>query len=119
MFWELFVSSIIREIARSLNPRIKQKPESKYFYALDSHDSNVVRFTGILGLLSLIFLAAGYVNFLRLSMWATVLFVPLFVIVLLYYFIQYVLLIQYPGFNVYRHEQRVARYKQSALKDHY
>lgn len=97
-----------------LNVRVKKTNDPKYFYALDKHDSRIVRFTALLGLLSLGFVIAGYVNFLRISPWIDIIFAPLFLLIVLYYLIQYGLLVQYPGFDIAEHRKRVAWFKQRA-----
>ena len=97
-----------------LNPRVKKIDNPKYFYALDKHDAYVVQFTGLVGLISLSFLIAGYLNFLRISIWVAVSFAPLFILIVLYYLVQYWLLVQYPGFDAEQHKRKVAWYKQRA-----
>lgn len=99
------------KLAGFLDPRVKKTTNSKYFYALDGRDSRTVRFTAFLGLVSLGFLVAGYLNFVRISLWVGALFGPLFLLIVLYYLIQYGLLVQYPGFDIDQHRKKVAWFK--------
>src|SRR5580700_738271 len=90
--------------------RIRKIRNEKYFYALDTHDSRLVRFLGILGFSSTFFVVLGYYQFLHISPLLAVLFTPVIVIITLYYLIQYTLLTFYPGFDLERHKQRVTDY---------
>lgn len=90
--------------------RIKKNRQEKYFYALDSHDSRLVRLLGVLGITSLFFVILGYYQFLHISPLLAALFTPALLIISLYYFVQYLLLAMYPGFDLQRHKQKVTDY---------
>src|SRR6266852_2247241 len=92
--------------------RVRKIKDEKYFYALNAHDSRLVRMIGVLGFISTLFIVLGYYQFLHISPYLAVLFSPVLVIIALYYLIQYLLLSFYPGFDVGRHGQRVADFWQ-------
>jgi len=87
--------------------RIKKSTSEKYFYALDGPDAGRVRFVGVLGIIATLFITLGYFQFVHISIVLSVLFAPVLVIILAYHFIQYLLLVAYPGFDADRHRQRV------------
>src|ERR1700759_4049061 len=90
--------------------RVKKAGQEKYFYALDSHDSRLVKLLGIFGIFSLLFVELGYYQFLHISVFLAILFAPALIVITLYYLVQYLLLACYPGFDLGRHEQKVADY---------
>ncbi|HSX31760.1 MAG TPA: glycosyltransferase, partial [Candidatus Saccharimonadales bacterium] len=87
--------------------RVKKPTSEKYAYALDGDDARKVKAVGILGFVSTVFILFGYVQFVHISVYIALSFVPVIVIILLYHFIQYGLLVFYPGFDAERHRQRV------------
>lgn len=87
--------------------RIKKPTSEKYSYALDGQDSARVRFLGVLGLASTVFIMFGYLQFLHVTLYVAAFFAPILLVILLYHFIQYGLLALYPGFDVGRHRQKV------------
>lgn len=94
--------------------RVRKAKDEKYFYALNAHDSRIVRLTGILGLVSMLFVVLGYYQFLHISLLLAILFSPVLLIITLYYLTQYILLTFYPGFDVDRHKQKVADFWHNA-----
>jgi cellulose synthase (UDP-forming) len=90
--------------------RIRNITDEKYQYALDARDASRVRLLGVLGLISLIFVILGYVQFLHISAVLAAFFAPVLLITTLYYTIQFFLLSRYPGFDLGRHKQRIATY---------
>lgn len=90
---------------------IRLKPNSKYFYTLDNHDTGSVRLIGFAGLVSLVFLVIGFINFLKISPLISILFGPLLLIIAAYHLINYWLMAQYPGFDITKHRSLVADFK--------
>jgi cellulose synthase (UDP-forming) len=99
--------------------RVNQIYDYKYFYALDKHDSDVVRLSGFFSLISLIFLIIGYIKFFGISLLVGTLFAPVFILIVAYLFIQGCLLLQYSGFDVKKHQARVEKYREFAASNNF
>ncbi|HUB93598.1 MAG TPA: glycosyltransferase [Verrucomicrobiae bacterium] len=96
--------------------RVRKIRDEKYFYALNAHDSRLVRMLGLLGVASTLFVVLGYYQFLHISPYLAAFFSPVLIIITLYYLIQYALLVFYPGFDLSRHKQKVADFWHIAQK---
>lgn len=96
--------------------RVKKTKDEKYLYALNAHDARLVRLLGVLGLASTLFVLLGYYQFFHISPYMGLVFGPVLLIIALYYLIQYALLSFYPGFDVGRHNQRVADFWDKAAQ---
>lgn len=90
--------------------RISKKDNEKYFYSLNSHDSHLIKWLGVIGFITTIFIVLGYMQFLYISPVLALLFGPVLVVILLYHLIQYFLLSVYPGFDLPRHKAKILDY---------
>ncbi len=82
----------------------------KYQYAIAPKERLLINSIGVLSLVSLIFLAVGFVNFLRLSLLAAIVFPLPFAVIFLFHFINAFLMSFYPGFDIDRHKKHVIAY---------
>jgi cellulose synthase (UDP-forming) len=90
--------------------RVAKKDNEKYYYALDHKDASLVRLLGALGFVATVLVLFGYIQFLHVSSFLALFLAPVLLIVTLYYLIQDLLLVNYPGFDLARHKQKVAAY---------
>jgi cellulose synthase (UDP-forming) len=100
-----------RRIKLSSFFRIQDKSNTKYYYALDPIDASLVRVVGVLGIAALIFLIAGFVSFLHISLLISLIMAPVLTIIVLFHFAEYFLMATYPGFDIQTHRKKVIEHR--------
>lgn len=96
-----------------MNLRIHNKHQAKYYYALSRKEALRVKLIGCIGILSLLVLLIGFYFFASQSALIAIICTPLFVIISLYHFINFWLMLYYPGFDTKAHRVRIADFKKA------
>jgi cellulose synthase (UDP-forming) len=98
-------------VKRAINILRIRRRIGKYEYVIEKDQAWVVRVMGLLGLLSALCLGWGYYRFIRVETMLAALSLP-FLIIFIYFAVNAILQLFYPGFDSHRHATYVRKYWQ-------